>query len=67
MSRGEVVIPEGVRDLFRARLKEIQLGSFAREWEMERLLGYPVFKKLRAQALAHPINAAERKMWEMEE
>jgi ketol-acid reductoisomerase len=67
MSRGEVVIPEGVRDLFRARLKEIQQGQFAREWEMERLLGYPVFKKLRAGALAHPINAAERKMWEMEE
>jgi ketol-acid reductoisomerase len=66
MSRGEVVIPEQVRDLFRARLKEIQNGQFAREWEMERLLGYPVFRKLRAQALAHPINDAERKMWEME-
>jgi len=67
MSRGEVVISEEVRDLFRARLKEIQTGQFAREWEMERLLGYPVFKKLRARALAHPINDAERKMWEMEE
>jgi ketol-acid reductoisomerase len=67
MSRGEVVIPEEVRDLFRARLREIQTGRFAREWEMERLLGYPVFKKLRAQALAHPINAAERKMREMED
>ena len=67
MSRGEVVIPEAVRDLFRARLKEIQGGQFAREWELERLLGYPVFKKLRAKALAHPINDAERKMWAMEE
>jgi ketol-acid reductoisomerase len=67
MSRGEVVIPEEVRDLFRARLKEIQTDQFAREWEMERLLGYPVFRKLRARALAHPINEAERKMREMEE
>jgi len=66
MSRGEVVIPADVRNRFRARLKEIQTGVFAREWEMERLLGYPVFRKLRARALAHPINEAERKMREME-
>ena len=65
MSRGTKVIPEEVRDRFRARLREIQSGEFAREWEMERLLGYPVFRKLRAQALSHPINDAERKMREI--
>lgn len=67
MSRGELVIPDEVRQRFRERLKEIQIGEFAREWEMERLLGYPVFRKLRARALSHPINAAEKKMREMSE
>jgi len=67
LSRGEMVIDDGLRERFRARLKEIQNGTFAREWEMERLLGYPHFKKLRSAALSHPINAAEEKMREMEE
>jgi len=66
MTRGPAVISESVRESFRERLKEIQTGTFAREWEMERLLGYPVFKKLKARALAHPINAAEEKMREIE-
>ena len=66
MTRGPVVIPESVRESFRERLREIQTGIFAREWEMERLLGYPVFKKLKAKMLAHPINAAEDKMREIE-
>jgi len=66
MTRGPAVIPESVRESFRERLKEIQTGTFAREWEMERLLGYPVFKKLKARILAHPINTAEEKMREIE-
>jgi ketol-acid reductoisomerase len=66
LTRGPVVIPESVRESFRERLQEIQTGAFAREWEMERLLGYPVFKKLKARALSHPINAAEEKMREIE-
>jgi ketol-acid reductoisomerase len=66
LTRGPTVIPESVRESFRERLAEIQNGTFAREWEMERLLGYPVFRKLKAQSLAHPINAAEDKMREIE-
>ncbi len=65
MTRGPVVIPESVRESFRERLREIQTGTFAREWEMERLLGYPVFNKLKAKILAHPVNAAEDKMREI--
>ncbi|MGQ9732636.1 MAG: ketol-acid reductoisomerase [Candidatus Zipacnadales bacterium] len=66
LSRSKSVIDETLVERFRERLREIRDGTFAREWEMERLLGYPVFKKLRKQALSHPINEAERKMWKMD-
>ncbi|MGC8849202.1 MAG: hypothetical protein ACP5K1_04495 [Candidatus Bathyarchaeia archaeon] len=36
--------------------------GFAREWAMEQMLGYPVFKKLEDRALKHPINKAEEEM-----
>jgi len=66
LSRGPTVITDDLRRRFRERLADIQTGVFAKDWEMERLLGYPVFKKLKAKALSHPINAAEEKMREME-
>jgi len=62
MSRAPTVIGPEMKPAFAARLREIRTGIFAREWELERLLGYPVFHKLRAECLAHPINAAEDKM-----
>jgi ketol-acid reductoisomerase len=65
-TRGATVITDDLRQRFRERLADIQTGVFAKDWELERLLGYPVFKKLKAQALSHPVNAAEEKMREME-
>ncbi len=40
----------------------IRDGSFAEEWRREQAAGYPRFKELRAQAEAHSLNEAERKM-----
>ncbi len=65
MTRAPMVIEPELKERFRQRLREIQTGVFAREWEMERLLGYPVFSKLRAECFAHPLNAAEEKMREL--
>jgi ketol-acid reductoisomerase len=41
-------------------LREIQTGSFAREWASEMANGYPVFNKLREESLKHPINDFEQ-------
>ena len=43
---------------------EIKLGTFAKEWQLEQILGYPVFNKMMGQARAHPINEAEQKLKE---
>jgi ketol-acid reductoisomerase len=50
-------------DAFMAKaLTEIRDGRFDAEWRSEQAAGYPVFKKLRAQADSHPINQAEEEM-----
>jgi ketol-acid reductoisomerase len=50
-------------DEFMAKgLAAIHDGSFDAEWRSEQAAGYPVFKKLRAQADSHPINQAEEEM-----
>jgi ketol-acid reductoisomerase len=43
-------------------LAAIRDGRFDAEWRREQAAGYPLFKKLRAQADAHPINQAEEDM-----
>ena len=43
-------------------LAGIRDGRFDAEWRSEQAAGYPVFKKLRAQADSHPINQAEEEM-----
>ncbi len=59
LSRGPRVLPDGFKDTFRGVLEEIRSGRFAREWEREQEAGYPTFRRLREQAEAHPMNAAE--------
>lgn len=46
-------------------LEEIQTGRFAREGATEQMMGYPVFKKLKERAFAHPLNEVEERMREM--
>jgi ketol-acid reductoisomerase len=41
-------------------LDTIRSGAFAREWTEERRKGYPLLQRLRNEALAHPLNEADR-------
>jgi ketol-acid reductoisomerase len=46
-------------------IDELRQGTFAREWESERRADYPVLKRLKAEALAHPINKVKDRLREM--
>lgn len=59
LSRGPRVLPEAFRETFRRALEEIRSGRFAREWRQEQEEGYPTFRRLLEEAMAHPLNAAE--------
>jgi len=65
LSRAPRIMPDGVKDVMMKTLEEIQTGVFAREWEMERRAGYPVFKKLKQRAFDHPINEVEQRIREL--
>ena len=54
-SRGPRVVDEHVRDNMRQVLKEIQDGTFAREWILENQAGRPSFLAMRRRAAEHPI------------
>lgn len=43
-------------------LEQIRNGKFTDHWEKEQQAGYPVFKKLLAEAESHPINQVEERM-----
>jgi ketol-acid reductoisomerase len=58
------VMSDDSKGLIRQIVREIQEGIFAREWQMEQGLGYPVFKKLLERAFQHPINEVERRLKE---
>lgn len=55
LTRGTRVIDEAVRERMRGILKEIQDGSFAREWILENRAGRPVMNARRAQESRHLI------------
>ena len=59
---GAVPFGKEIRDLMDNALAAIRDGRFDAEWRSEQAAGYPVFKKLRAQADSHPINQAEEEM-----
>lgn len=71
-TRGKRVINQAVRDEMKKILKEIQSGSFAKEWIEENKLGRPRFNKFREECDHHPVEkvgAELRKMmhWIREE
>jgi ketol-acid reductoisomerase len=53
-------LPAGLEDHMQAALDGIRNGAFARAWELEQAAGYPVFSRLRQEALSHPVNEVER-------
>jgi ketol-acid reductoisomerase len=54
-TRGPRVIDEHVRQTMRQILKEVQDGSFAREWILENRAGRPSFLALRKQNAEHQV------------
>ncbi len=61
-TRGPRVIDERARAEMRRILKEIQDGSFAREWVLENRAGQTRFKTLRRLEAEHPIEAVGEKL-----
>ncbi|NIM04869.1 MAG: ketol-acid reductoisomerase [Armatimonadetes bacterium] len=62
LTRTPTFLPAEIGERMRRSLNVIRSGEFAKEWEAEQAAGYPNFKRLRQQALAHPINAIEEKL-----
>jgi ketol-acid reductoisomerase len=62
LTRGPRICDEGTRDRMRAVLKEIQDGTFAREWRAEAEAGMPNYKAMMAADMAHPIEQVGREL-----
>ncbi|MDW8478849.1 MAG: ketol-acid reductoisomerase [Xanthomonadales bacterium] len=62
LSRGPRVIDAHVRERMRAILREVQDGSFAREWIAEHRAGRGRFRLLKERELAHPIEEVGRRL-----
>jgi ketol-acid reductoisomerase len=60
LSRRKGAAGSDLRKHLEAALEKIRDGSFAREWAAEAAANYPTFEKLRREAEAHPINAADK-------
>lgn len=62
LSRQARIDTEALRSFMRQALAEIGDGRFAREWAAEQQHGYPLFEKLKREALAHPLNETEQRV-----
>ena len=62
LTRGPRIIDEHVRDNMRAVLKEIQDGTFAREWIAENDEGRPRFNQMRREQAEHPIESVGKEL-----
>ena len=54
-TRGPRVVDEGTKERMKAVLKDIQDGTFAREWTAEYKAGLPNYKAFKQRDLEHPI------------
>jgi ketol-acid reductoisomerase len=61
-TRGPRVIDDSVKENMRKILKEVQDGSFAREWISENDEGRPTFNKLRQENADHPIEKVGKEL-----
>ncbi len=65
LTRGKRVITEETRQEMKRILKEIQNGSFAKEWITENLVGRPVFNAMRRKEAEHPIESVGKELRSM--
>ncbi len=61
-TRGPRIVDDKTRETMRAILKEIQDGTFAREWVAEHAAGKPRFAEFKADAKEHQIEETGRKL-----
>jgi ketol-acid reductoisomerase len=62
LTRGPRVITPEVKENMKAILREIQDGTFAKEWVTEDEQGRPNFAKLQEAGAKHPIEETGRKL-----
>src|SRR4030066_47809 len=65
MTRGKRIITPETREEMRRILKEVQMGSFAKEWILENQVGRPMFNALRKKEAEHPIEEVGKKLRSM--
>jgi ketol-acid reductoisomerase len=65
LTYGSRVMPDSAKGVIKEVIREIKTGRFAREWQLEQQAGYPMFKKLKEEALRHPLNEAEERLRRM--
>ncbi len=65
LTRGKRIITEETRKEMKRILKEIQDGSFAKEWLLENKVGMPVFNALRKKEAEHLIEKVGKQLRSM--
>jgi ketol-acid reductoisomerase len=65
LTRGKRIITSETREEMKRMLKEVQTGSFAKEWILENQVGRPVFNALRKKEAEHPIEEVGKKLRSM--
>jgi ketol-acid reductoisomerase len=65
LTRGKRVITSETREEMKRMLKEVQIGSFAKEWILENQVGRPVFNALRKKEAEHLIESVGKKLRSM--
>jgi ketol-acid reductoisomerase len=65
LTRGKRIITSETREEMRRMLKEVQTGSFAKEWILENQVGRPMFNALRRKETEHPIEEVGKKLRSM--
>jgi ketol-acid reductoisomerase len=65
LTRGKRIITSETREEMKRMLKEVQTGSFAKEWILENQVGRPVFNALRKKEAEHPIEVVGKKLRSM--
>ena len=61
-SRGPRIINKQTKEVMKDILKEIQDGSFAREWVLENQANGPVFKAMKRHCAEHPIEEVGQRL-----
>jgi ketol-acid reductoisomerase len=65
LTRGKRIITAETREEMKRILKEVQTGSFAKEWILENQVGRPMFNALRKKEAEHPVEVVGKKLRSM--